>query len=68
MLLKGITTLNALKLSKPVRKFSSCNLSWREYYIILRFESSADSEVSPVCRRHGENCPEKASTSSPLSL
>lgn len=65
---KGNNKFNGLKISKLIRKFSSCNLSWGEYYIILRFKSSADSEISPVCRCQREICPEKASTSSPFSL
>lgn len=53
VLLKGITTLNAPSLNYD-RKFSSCNLSWREHCIILQFKSSADSEINPVCRPHRE--------------
>lgn len=64
MLLKEIT-LNASNLNH-IRKFCICNLSWREYCIILRFMSSADSEINPVCRYHKESCPEKVSTISPL--
>lgn len=67
MLVKGITTLNTSNLNH-VRKFSRCNLSWREYCVILRLMSSADNEINPACRCLRESCPEKASIGSPLSL